>query len=105
MPTLSTYRQLGIHLIGLVFGIYVVVWIAHFFGSFWPESLLTAFIIVSLLFACGEVSMTIRELRRARLSTGLIILDYMPFLLLGGGVSLTLGWLATRWFGSDMGGL
>lgn len=105
MPTLTTYRLLGIHLIGLLCGIYVAAWIAHFFGSFWPESRLTAFIIVSLFFACGEVSMTIRELRRGRLSTGLIILDYMPFLLLGAGVSLLLGRLASRWFGSDMGGL
>jgi len=105
MPTLTTYRLLGIHLIGLLSGIYVAAWIAHFFGWFWPGSRLPAFIIVSLFFACGEVSMTIRELRRGRLSTGLIILDYMPFLLLGGGVSRILGWLATRWFGSDMGGL
>ncbi len=49
--------------------------------------------------------MTIRELRKGRLSTGIIILDFMPFLLLGGGVSLLLGRLAARWFGSDMGGL
>ena len=105
MPTLTTYRLLGIHLIGLLSGIYVAAWIAHFFGWFWPGSRLPAFIIVSLFFACSEVSMTIRELRRGRLSTGLIILDYMPFLLLGGGVSLILGWLATRWFGSDTGGL
>jgi hypothetical protein len=105
MPTLTTYRLLGIHLIGLLSGIYVAAWIARFFGSFWPEARLPAFIIVSLFFACGEVSMTVRELRRGRLSTGLIILDYMPFLLLGGGVSLLLGRLASRWFGSDMGGL
>jgi hypothetical protein len=105
MPTLTTYRLLGIHLIGLLSGIYVAAWIAHFFGWFWPESRLPAFIIVSLFFACGEVSMTIRELRRGRLSTGLIILDYMPFFLLGGGVSLILGRLASRWFGSDMGGV
>jgi hypothetical protein len=105
MPTLTTYRLLGIHLIGLLSGIYLAAWVARLFGSFWPESRLTAFIIVSLFFACGEVSMTIRELRRGRLSTGLIILDYMPFLLFGGGVSLLLGRLASRWFGSDMGGL
>ena len=105
MLTLTTYRLLGIHLIGLLSGIYVAAWMARFFGSFWPEARLPAFIIVSLFFACGEVSMTVRELRRGRLSTGLIILDYMPFLLLGGGVSLLLGRLASRWFGSDMGGL
>ena len=105
MPTLTTYRLLGIHLIGLLSGIYIAAWIARFFGSFWPEARLPAFIIVSLFFAFGEVSMTIRELRRGRLSTGLIILDFMPFLLLGGGVSLLLGRLASQWFGSDMGGL
>jgi len=105
MLTLTTYRLLGIHLIGLLSGIYIAAWIARFFGSFWPEARLPAFIIVSLFFACGEVSMTIRELRRGRLSTGLIILDFMPFLLLGGGISLFLGRLASQWFGSDMGGL
>jgi hypothetical protein len=105
MPTLTTFRLLGIHLVGLLSGIYIAAWIARFFGSFWPEARLPAFIIVSLFFACGEVSMTIRELRKGRLSTGLIILDFMPFLLLGGGVSLFLGRLASQWFGSDMGGL
>jgi hypothetical protein len=105
MPTLATYRLLGIHLIGLLSGIYIAAWIARLFGSFWPEARLPAFIIVSLFFGCGEVSMTIRELRRGRVSTGLIILDFMPFLLLGGGLSLFLGRLASHWFGSDMGGL
>ncbi|MEY2518318.1 MAG: hypothetical protein QOF24_77 [Verrucomicrobiota bacterium] len=49
--------------------------------------------------------MTIREIRKGPSSTGLIILDCMPFLLLGGGVSLFLGRLAGDWFGSDGGGL
>jgi len=30
MPTLTKYRLLGIHLIGLLSGIYVAAWIAHF---------------------------------------------------------------------------
>jgi hypothetical protein len=105
MPTLTKFRLLGIHLVGLLGGIYMAAGVARFLGSFWPETQLTTFIIVSLFFACGEVSMTIRELRKGRLSTGLIMLDFMPFLLLGGGVSLFLGKLASKWFGSDMGGI
>ena|SRR5437879_9062200 len=105
MPTFTKFRLLGIHLVGLVCGVYLAAGVARFFGWFWPEARLPTFIIMSLFFACGEVSMTIRELRRGRLSTGLIILDFMPFLLLGGGVSLFLGRLVTQWFGSDWGGV
>jgi hypothetical protein len=39
------------------------------------------------------------------MSTGLIILDCLPFLLLGGGVSLFLGRLVGQWLGSDNGGV
>ena len=105
MPTFTKFRLLGIHLVGLLCGIYLAAGVARFFGWFWPEARLPTFIMVSLFFACSEVSMTIRELRKGRLSSGIIILDFMPFLLFGGGVSLLLGRLATRWFGSDMGGV
>jgi hypothetical protein len=105
MPTLTRFRLLGTHLLGLLGGLYMAAGIARFFAWFWPETRLAAFIIASLFFACGEVSMTIRELRRGPLSTGLIIFDFMPFLLLGGGVSLFLGRLASQWFGSDWGGI
>jgi hypothetical protein len=105
MPALTTFRLLGIHLIGLLGGIYIAAGLARFLASFWPDAGPPTFIIASLFFTCGEVSMTIRELHKGRLSTGIIILDFMPFLLLGGGVSLFLGRLAARWFGSDMGGL
>jgi hypothetical protein len=105
MPTLTTFRLLGIHLLGLLSGLYIAAGIARAVAWLWPEARLPAFIIVSLFFACGEVSMTIREIRKGPLSTGLIILDCMPFLLLGGGVSLFLGRLATQWFGSDWGGI
>jgi hypothetical protein len=105
MPTLTTFRLLGIHLVGLLSGLYIAYGIARGVAWLWPEARLPAFIIASLFFACGEVSMTIRELRKGPLSTGLIILDCLPFLLLGGGVSLFLGRLASQWFGSDWGGL
>src|SRR6266436_1465376 len=105
MATLTTFRLLGIHLIGILSGLYIATWIARFLGSFWPEARLPAFIIVSLFFACGEVSMIIRELHKGRLSTGIIVLDFMPFLFLGTGVSLFLGRLAAQWLGSDMGGV
>src|SRR6266542_559426 len=105
MPTLTTFRLLGTHLLGLLGGLYLAAGIARCVAWFWPEAQLPTFIIASLFFAGGEISMTIRELRRGPLSTGFIILDCMPFLLLGGGVSLFLGRLASQWFGSDWGGI
>jgi hypothetical protein len=51
------------------------------------------------------LSVTLHELHKGSLSTGIIVLDFMPFLLLGAGVSLFLGELASQWLGSDWGGL
>src|ERR1039457_2298896 len=98
MPTLATFRLIGKHLIGALSGIYVAAVIARLVGSLWPSARLTAFVIASLFFVVAEVCVTIHELYKGPLSTGLIILDFMPFLLLGAGVSLFLGRLATQWF-------
>ena len=105
MPTLTTFRVLGKHLLGVFGGLYMAAGIARFVAWLWPDARFTAFIIAASFFASLEVCMTIRELRRGPLSTGLIILDFLPFLLLGGGVSLFLGRLASQWFGSDWGGI
>lgn len=105
MPTLATFRLLAKHLIGALAGIYIAGAIARMIGWLWPSARLTAFVIASLFFIVGELSATVRELRKGPFSTGLIIFDCMPFLLLGAGVSLFFGRLASQWFGSDWGGL
>jgi hypothetical protein len=105
MPTLDTFRLIGKHLIGAISGIYVAAVFARLLAWFWPAARLPAFVLVSLFFVVGELSMTLRELHKGRLSTGIIVLDFMPFLLFGAGVSLFLGRLASQWWGSDWGGL
>ena len=104
MPTLDTFRLLGRHLIGALAGIYIAAGIARLIASFWPGSRLTAFLIASGFFVFAELGVAVRELRKGRLSTGVVVLDFMPFLLLGAGVSLFLGKLIARWSGSDVGG-
>ena len=64
-----------------------------------------AFVVAALFFVVGESCLTVRELHRGRLSTGIIILDFMPGLLLLTGISLFLSSLAARLFGSDWGGI
>ena len=105
MPTLDTFRLLGKHLLGALAGIYIAAAIARLIGWLWPSARLTAFIIVSLFFVLAELSVTLHELHKGPRSTGIIVLDFLPFLLLGAGVSLFLGRLAGEWFGSDMGGV
>ena len=105
MPTLTIFRVLGKHLVGLWGGLYMAAGIAHFVGWFWPDARSVAFLTAGAFFASLEISMTIRELRRGPMSTGLIILDCLPFLLFGGGVSLFLGRLLGQWLGSDNGGV
>jgi hypothetical protein len=105
MPTLTKFRIIGAHLVGALAGLYLAAGIARMFAWFSPATSKPAFVIVALFVIVSELCMTIRELHRGRLSTGIIILDFMPFLLLGTGVSLFLGGVATRWFGSDWGGM
>ena len=102
---LTIFRLLGKHLIGALSGIYVAAFIGHMIGSLWPSARLTAFVIAAGFFVISELCVTLRELRRGPQSTGSIILDFMPFLLLGTGVSLFIGRLASQWFGSDSGGV
>jgi len=104
MPTLATFRLLGKHLIGALSGIYIAAFVARMVGWLWPSARLTAFVIAALFFVISELCVTLRELRKGPQSTGSIILDCMPFLLLGVGASLFLGRLAAQWFGSDNGG-
>jgi hypothetical protein len=105
MPTLATFRLLGKHLIGALSGVYIAAFIGRTIGWLWPAARLTAFVIAASFFVISELCVTLRELRKGPQSTGSIILDFMPFLLLGGGASLFLGRLASEWFGSDWGGL
>ena len=105
MLTLTTFRVLGKHLLGLWGGLYMAAGISRFVAWLWPDAHLVAFLIAAGFFASFEVCMTIQELRKGPMSTGLIVLDFLPFLLLGGGVSLFLGRLTSQWFGSDWGGL
>src|SRR4051794_30416738 len=105
MPTLATFRLLAKHVMGALSGIYVAAFIARMISWLWPSARLAAFVIASLFFLVSELCVTLRELRKGPQSTGSIILDFMPFLLLGAGVSLFLGRLANQWFGSDWGGI
>src|SRR2546423_10086550 len=105
MLTLGIFRLLGKHLIGALSGIYVAAFLARAISRPWPSARLTAFVIAALFFALCELCMALRELRRGPQSTGSIILDFMPLLLLGAGISLFLGGLANKWFGSDWGGI
>jgi hypothetical protein len=105
MPTLATFRLLGKHLLGALSGVYIAAAIARMIGWLWPSARLTAFVIASFFFVISELCIALRELRKGPQSTGSIILDFLPFLLLGGGVSLFLGRLASQWFGSDWGGI
>ena len=105
MPTLTIFRLLSKHLIGALSGIYVAAFIGRMIGWLWPSARLTAFVIAACFFVISELCVTLRELRRGPQSTGSIILDFMPFLLLGAGVSLFLGRFASQWLGSDSGGL
>jgi hypothetical protein len=105
MPTLTKFRIMGVHLFGALAGVYLAAGIARIFAWFSPAAAQAAFIIIASFFCVCELCMTIRELHRGPHSTGMIILDFMPFLLLAGGLSLFLGSLASRWFGSDWGGL
>src|SRR5438045_3813609 len=98
MPTLEKFRLLGAHLVGALSGVYIAAALARFLAWFWPSARLLTVIIGSLFFVLAELSITIRELHKGRLSTGIIVLDFMPVLLLGTGVSLFLGKLAARWF-------
>jgi hypothetical protein len=105
MSAHNTSRVLLKHLLGALSGVYLAQAIGLLIAKLWPDALLLASIITASFFVACEICMTIRELRKGPLSTGLIILDFLPFLLLGGGVSLFLGRLASQWFGSDWGGL
>jgi hypothetical protein len=105
MPTLEKFRLLGAHFVGALAGVYIAAVLARFLASFWPSARLPTLIIGSLFFILSELSVAIRELHKGRLSTGIIVLDFMPLLLLGTGFSLFLGKLFARWFGSDMGGV
>jgi hypothetical protein len=82
MPTLTIFRVLGKHLVGLWGGLYMAAGIAHFVGWFWPDARSVAFLTAGAFFASLEISMTIRELRRGPMSTGLIILDCLSVLTL-----------------------
>ena len=103
MPTLTKFRIIGAHLVGALSGVYLAAAIARIFAWFSPAASRPAFIIVALFFVVSEPCMMIRELHRGRLSTGIIILDFMPFLLLGAGFSLFVGGIAGRWLGSEWG--
>lgn len=105
MPTLAKFRIVGAHLIGAIAGVYLAAGISRFVAWFSPGASRPAFIIAALFFIAGELCMTIRELHRGRLSTGIIMLDFMPAVLLLTGISLFLSSLATRLFGSYWGGL
>jgi hypothetical protein len=105
MPTLTKFRIISAHLLGALAGLYIAAGVARLFAWFSPVASRAAFIIVALFLGFSELCLAIRELHRGRLSTGIIILDFMPALLLGTGLSLFLGGVATRFFGSDWGGL
>jgi len=105
MPTLATFRLLGMHLLGALSGVYIAAAIARMIGWLWPSARLTAFVIAASFFVISELCITLRELRRGPESTGSIVLDFMPFFLLGAGVSLFLGRVASQWLGSDWGGI
>jgi hypothetical protein len=105
MFSLDTFRIIGKHFAGILSGIYIAGIAAQLLMRLWPSARLPAFIIISLFFAFAELSVMIRELHKGRLSTGVIVLDFMPFFLLGTGVSLLIGELVARWLGSDIFGV
>jgi hypothetical protein len=98
MTALGTFRLLGKHLIGILSGIYIAAGIARLIAWWWPAAQLPTFIIVSSYFVFAGFSMMVRELRKGRLSTGIIVLDFLPILLLGVGVVLLLGELVGRYW-------
>ncbi len=105
MPILTKFRILGAHLFGALSGVYLAACIARLFARFSPTASRFAFIFTALFFVISELCMAVRELHRGRMSTGIIILDFMPGLLLFTGISLFLSGLASRLLGSDWGGL
>jgi hypothetical protein len=105
MPTLTKFRLVGVHLVGALSGIYIAAGTSRLFAWFSPAASRIAFIIAALFFVTSEVCMTIRELHKGRLSTGIIILDCLPGVLLFTGVSLFLSTVAGRVFGSDWAGM
>ncbi len=105
MPTLAKFRIIGGHLVGAIAGVYLAAGISRLVAWFSPGASRPAFVIAALFFVVGELCITVRELHRGRLSTGIIILDFMPGLLLLTGISLFLSSFAARLFGSDWGGI
>jgi hypothetical protein len=51
MPTLTIFRVLGKHLVGL----YMAAGIAHFAGWFWPDGSLSRDTLARLHYSCGRV--------------------------------------------------
>jgi hypothetical protein len=76
---------------------------SQFIAWLWPSARLTAFAITATLVVVSEISATIHEIYKGRCSTGFVIIDFMPLLLLGAGVSLVIGRLIGQWVGSDWG--
>ena len=105
MFVLDTFRVIGKHFVGILSGVYIAGVIARLLAWLWPEARVPAFVILSLFFITAGLSVMIRELHKGKLTTGIIVLDFMPFFLLGTGLSLLLGQLVSRWWGSDWGGL
>ena len=104
MFVLDTFRVIGKHLGGILSAIYIAGVIARLLAWLWPAARGPVFIILSLFFITAGLSVMIRELHKGKLATGFIVLDFMPFFLLGTGMSLLLAHFVSRWWGSDWAG-
>jgi drug/metabolite transporter (DMT)-like permease len=103
MIRLDTFRLLGKHVVGILAGVYIAAAAARLLSVWWPAARVPAFVIVSLFFALGGLSVMIRELTKGRLSTGIILFDFLPILLIGIGFVLLLGEFVGRYWSDGRG--
>lgn len=103
MIHLDTFRLLGKHVVGILAGFYIAGAAARLISVWWPAARPFALIIVSLFFTFVGLSLMIRELNKGKLSTGIIILDFLPILLVGICAVLLFGEFVGRYWSDAQG--
>ena len=98
MVVLDSFRVLGKHLLGIFAGIYVALAFAGLVGWIWPPARLPVFIIGASFLGLSGISVMIHELRKGKLSTGIIVFDSLPILLIGIGGVLLIGEVVGRYW-------
>ena len=99
MTTLPLFAKVGKHLLNVLSGIYIAAAAARFVGRFWPTAQLNTFILLSVAFVLGDVSLILRERRSSEDSVAIGIIGVVPVLIIVTAVLIFVGRLIGRYWG------